>query len=77
MTIFTDDCKKNYKEMPSGILLAESQNLIIPSGIVTMDMATDDEKALIFDDKILNKMPTSISGTYSALHTEVIHCSKK
>lgn len=58
-------------------LLAESQNLIIPSGIVTMDMATDDEKALIFEDKILKKMPTSMSGTYSALHTEVIHCSKK
>ena len=77
MTLFTDDCKKNYKEMPSGILLAEPQNLIIPSGIVTMDMATDDEKALIFEDKILKKMPTSMSGTYSKLHTEVIHCSKK
>ena len=69
--------QKELQKNASGILLAESQNLIIPSGIVTMDMATDDEKALIFEDKILKKMPTSMSDTYSALHTEVIHCSKK
>lgn len=48
MILFTDDYKKNYKETPSGILLAESQDLIVPQGIITIDMATDDEKALIY-----------------------------
>lgn len=48
MILFTDDYKKTYKETPSGILLAESQDLIVPQGIITIDMATDDEKALIY-----------------------------
>ena len=48
MILLTDDCKKNYKETPSGILLAEPKNLIVPQGIATMDMATDDEKAVIY-----------------------------
>lgn len=51
MILFTDDYKKNYKETPSGILLAESQDLIVPQGIITIDMATDDEKALIYGKK--------------------------
>lgn len=55
MILFTDDCKKNYKETPSGILIAESPDLIIPSGIVTMDMATDNEKALIYGDKTIKE----------------------
>ncbi len=44
MILFTDDYKKDYNETPSGILLAESKELIVPQGIATMDMATDDEK---------------------------------
>lgn len=53
MILFTDDYKKNYKETPSGILLAESQDLIVPQGIITIDMATDDEKAVIYGDKTI------------------------
>lgn len=53
MILFTDDCKKNYKETPSGILLAESTNLIVPQGIATLDMATDVEKAVLYGDKTI------------------------
>ena len=53
MILFTDDCKKNYKETPSSILLAEPTNLIIPQGIATLDMATEDEKAVIYGDKTI------------------------
>lgn len=53
MILFTDDCKKNCKETPSGILLAEPTNLIIPQGIATLDMATEDEKAVIYGDKTI------------------------
>lgn len=55
MILFTDDYKKNYKETPSGILLAESQDLIVPPGIITMDVATDDEKALIYGEKTIKE----------------------
>lgn len=53
MILFTDDCKKNYKETPSGILLAEPPSLIIPQGIATLDMATEDEKTVIYGDKTI------------------------
>lgn len=53
MILFTDDYKKNYKETLSGILLAESPNLIVPQGIATMDMATENEKTVICGDKTI------------------------
>lgn len=53
MILFTDDYKQNYKETPSGILLAESTNLIVSQGIATMDMATDVEKAVLYGDKTI------------------------
>ena len=53
MILFTDD----YKETQTSVLLAESQNLIIPLGIITMDMATDDEKNLLFGDKTIKEKP--------------------
>lgn len=55
MIFFTDDYKKNYKEMTSGILLVEPKELIVPQGIATMDMATDDEKAVIYGDKTIKE----------------------
>lgn len=53
MILFTDDCKKNYKETPSGILLAEPPSLIILQGIATLGMVTEDEKVVIYGDKTI------------------------
>lgn len=55
MILFTDDYKKDYKETPSGILLAEAKKLIVPQGIATMDIATDDEKAVIYGDETIKE----------------------
>lgn len=55
MILFTDDYKKNYKETLSGILLNESQDLIVLPGIITMDMATDDEKVVIYRDETIKE----------------------
>ena len=51
MILFTNDYKKSYKETPSGTLFTESQDLMVPSGIITMYMATYDEKVAISEIK--------------------------
>lgn len=53
MILFTDDYKKDYKETSSGILVAETPNLIVVQGFTTLDMATENEKTVIFGNKTI------------------------